>query len=199
MTEPSNIVPFWRETTDLYRHFDKAGKLLYVGISLSAIARLRAHRDSSDWYDEISTVSIEKFNTREEALEAEQRAIIEERPLRNVTHNENGHLLFEPSEIFSRAPVLPPQQQCAACTKPHVVGGPWGEFCSLRCVQEGWHLPVINWITDCRDLPDQAGFQGVDSYGCQHRITGLNFPSEGKRYVLTVVNNKAIGITVFKK
>lgn len=47
--------------TDLYRHFNKAGELLYVGISLSAVVRLSGHRNESGWYDEIKTVTIEKI------------------------------------------------------------------------------------------------------------------------------------------
>ena len=34
----------------LYRHFDCDGVLLYVGISLSTVARLCEHKHSSKWY-----------------------------------------------------------------------------------------------------------------------------------------------------
>src|SRR5438067_656371 len=39
--------------TQLYRHFDADGTLLYVGISLSALQRLRGHR-AAEWIDRIT-------------------------------------------------------------------------------------------------------------------------------------------------
>lgn len=70
--------------TALYRHFDAAGALLYVGISLSAVQRLGQHRDRSGWYSQIAQVSIEWFTDRRLALAAESLAIAQEKPLRNV-------------------------------------------------------------------------------------------------------------------
>jgi hypothetical protein len=68
----------------LCRHFDFEGRLLYVGISLSALTRLAQHRRESYWYDHIARVEIEHFETREEALEAEAEAIRHEKPLHNI-------------------------------------------------------------------------------------------------------------------
>lgn len=68
----------------LYRHFDDKGKLLYVGISLSALARLCQHRVHSEWYARIRNVTIQNFDTREQALEAERLAIQNEKPLHNI-------------------------------------------------------------------------------------------------------------------
>jgi predicted GIY-YIG superfamily endonuclease len=71
---------------NLYRHFDEAGSLLYVGISLSAVNRLSRHSHGSRWFSEIARVEIEKFGTREAAHEAETEAIRRERPKYNVHH-----------------------------------------------------------------------------------------------------------------
>ncbi len=68
----------------LYRHFDKHGKLLYVGISLSAIYRLAQHQNASHWSFEIATVKIEQFADRKEALSAERKAIVKENPRHNL-------------------------------------------------------------------------------------------------------------------
>lgn len=73
--------------THLYRHFDKDGDLLYVGISLSAVARLKQHMDHSRWANEISRIEIEQFPTREAALFAELKAIQSEKPRHNIVHN----------------------------------------------------------------------------------------------------------------
>ncbi len=70
--------------TYLYRHFNADNELLYVGISLSALNRLGQHRDNSHWFDTISRVDIQKFDTKEEALSAETLAIREEKPRHNI-------------------------------------------------------------------------------------------------------------------
>ena len=69
--------------TALYRHFDSDGRLLYVGISLSAIIRLAEHR-ASPWFDDIAHVEIEHRSTRKAALAAERAAIRNEKPLHNI-------------------------------------------------------------------------------------------------------------------
>lgn len=74
-------------TTDLYRYFDADGRLLYIGISLHAAKRAAEHRAGKDWWNDVATMTIEKFATREAALEAERVAIIAEGPLHNVVHN----------------------------------------------------------------------------------------------------------------
>ena len=70
--------------TSLYRHFDKEGNLLYVGISLNALTRLGQHSAYSTWYKSIANVTIEHFETREDALHAETKAIIKEKPAHNI-------------------------------------------------------------------------------------------------------------------
>jgi len=68
----------------LYRHFDKDGSLLYIGVSLSAVKRLGQHKAKAHWYEFISRVEIESFETREYVLEAERIAIITEKPRYNL-------------------------------------------------------------------------------------------------------------------
>lgn len=74
-------------STALYRHFADDGSLLYVGISLSWPARTKAHVRGSRWFDQVAKVEIERFPSREAALEAEREAIGRERPKFNVIHN----------------------------------------------------------------------------------------------------------------
>lgn len=73
--------------TTLYRHFDAGGRLLYVGISKSAIERLHAHESGSRWVNSIARVSVERYATRQGAAQAERRAIETERPKHNIVHN----------------------------------------------------------------------------------------------------------------
>jgi hypothetical protein len=73
-------------TCELYRHFDKDGKLLYVGISLNTLKRIRDHKSQSTWFDSVVRIEIERYPSREEALIAEERAIVEEKPLLNLRY-----------------------------------------------------------------------------------------------------------------
>lgn len=83
----------------LYRHFDATGVLLYVGISLSAINRLKEHKVGSHWFESIKQVSIETFPTRSEALLAEKKAISAENP----KHNIQGRRSLKIEEAIAKA------------------------------------------------------------------------------------------------
>lgn len=72
----------------LYRHYDKAGRLLYVGISLSPTYRLAQHR-KSHWHGQIARVDIEWHLSQERAARAEVHAIRRERPLHNKVYNDH--------------------------------------------------------------------------------------------------------------
>ena len=74
-------------TTDLYRYFDAEGRLLYVGISFSAIARAAQHREDKGWWQDVARMHVEHLPTRSEAVAAERQAIQSEQPLHNVMHN----------------------------------------------------------------------------------------------------------------
>lgn len=73
--------------TALYRHFDKDGVLLYVGISCNAMRRTEDHSKNSEWFGDVSSITIEMFETRSLAIEAEKNAIKKEKPMHNVVFN----------------------------------------------------------------------------------------------------------------
>tara|TARA_R110000737_G_C14265472_1_gene429360 strand:+ start:44 stop:544 length:501 start_codon:yes stop_codon:yes gene_type:complete len=81
--------------TALYRQFTDDKTLLYVGISLNAQNRLSQHYKSSAWFTEVTDVTIEWFDTREEALKAEVTAIHNEKPKCNIHHNSQAHREIE--------------------------------------------------------------------------------------------------------
>jgi len=78
----------------LYRHFNKDGELLYVGITVSVVGRLVQHKAGSFWFDEIATITIEKYPTHAEVAKAEEDAIKKESPIYN--------------RLFTPTPKLPP-------------------------------------------------------------------------------------------
>lgn len=71
----------------LYRFFDQAGDLLYVGISANPAGRWGQHRHDKPWWSEVATVGIEEFPSRPAVEDAERRAIRSERPRYNVMHH----------------------------------------------------------------------------------------------------------------
>jgi hypothetical protein len=74
--------------TQLYRHFDGNGVLLYVGVTRKLGWRLLAHQRNAGWWRDVRTVTITSpYRTRKEALEAEAEAINVERPKFNQQHN----------------------------------------------------------------------------------------------------------------
>lgn len=72
------------DRTTLYRSFDEHGALLYVGISHSAMQRLSQHKATSIWHKQCVHVELEHFDSRKEALEAEDNAIKTELPMFNI-------------------------------------------------------------------------------------------------------------------
>jgi hypothetical protein len=99
----------------LYRQFDAAGELLYVGISRSAMARLGQHLSVSPWAEYITTVKIETLPSREEALAAERVAIQTEHPKFNIKHNKppKPFKLFKPFELPKSPEALKPWMRIA--------------------------------------------------------------------------------------
>lgn len=68
----------------VYRHFDKDGGLLYVGMSTNPIARTEAHLSSAPWRLHIANIAFEWHSNVGFARAAEARAIATEKPLHNI-------------------------------------------------------------------------------------------------------------------
>jgi Arm DNA-binding domain len=79
----------------LYRHYHPNGDLLYAGISLAPLRRQDRHLKAASWRDMICRILIEPFETREQALVAEQLAIRDEFPQFNTAHNKQRHPIQE--------------------------------------------------------------------------------------------------------
>jgi predicted GIY-YIG superfamily endonuclease len=77
--------------TTLYRAFNSQDELLYVGISYDFLSRLKEHRHTSKWHKLAVKVTLEHFDTRQEAEQSELQAIQNEKPLFNKKDNEDWH------------------------------------------------------------------------------------------------------------
>lgn len=72
------IKPSW-----VYRLYDAAGSLLYVGLTTNPVDRVPSHRRKS-WGPLIDHYTIERFPDRESAKVAERSAIHREEPIHNL-------------------------------------------------------------------------------------------------------------------
>lgn len=76
-----------RRVTDMqavYRMYDDAGALLYVGTTVNVDTRLKSHAEKR-WFPLVAAIKLEWFDTAAAAFLAEQRAIRAEQPRMNVS------------------------------------------------------------------------------------------------------------------
>lgn len=79
------------DRTVLYRFYDRAGALLYVGISNDPHRRWAAHERDSEWWDRIAVTHTEWHASRTAAEGAEAEAIRREMPLFNRVHGQQQY------------------------------------------------------------------------------------------------------------
>lgn len=106
------------ELHSLYRFFDRSGRLLYIGITVSPPARFRDHQ-SKTWWHLVTTIALETHDNRADLIEAEQRAIASEQPFFNIVHN--SHTVVENSPrpgLFVLQPAICPMCNQAAYYDP---------------------------------------------------------------------------------
>ena len=90
------------DRTALYRLYDAADRLLYVGITHDLEQRWVGHRYSptSTWWPEVHRKAIEWHPTRQAADVAETAAIASEKPLHNKAKRPGGYVV-RPSRLSS--------------------------------------------------------------------------------------------------
>lgn len=102
--------------TYVYRHFDKKGILLYVGIATNVAMRTSGHRLKSPWAKEIHSTTSKPYKTRMKAAIAELQAIDREKPLHNVVPGTERRRKFEDLIMISvRIPATLMQRTLLAC------------------------------------------------------------------------------------
>lgn len=82
--DPAATVGPPEERTAVYRFFDAAGDLLYVGITNDVIHRWRKHAAEKTWWAEVQKQTVEWHASRKEAERAEGIAITWEYPRYNI-------------------------------------------------------------------------------------------------------------------
>ncbi|MFF7476646.1 GIY-YIG nuclease family protein [Streptomyces sp. NPDC008092] len=70
--------------TAVYRIYDNAGSLLYVGMGNNPMNRWSSHAARHTWWSEAASFRVEWYATRQEAQAVEKTAIRSEDPKRNI-------------------------------------------------------------------------------------------------------------------
>jgi predicted GIY-YIG superfamily endonuclease len=68
----------------VYRHYAEGDVLLYVGYSSCVDERQKSHQASASWWSRSVKMTVESFDSRDEALHSELDAIQTEEPLWNI-------------------------------------------------------------------------------------------------------------------
>lgn len=80
----------------LYRMYDSVGALLYVGATTNPESRFRTHAGTQPWWDEVTDIKVQRFDTWEELAEAEVSAIETEKPKYNLLHSKPSVWSWKP-------------------------------------------------------------------------------------------------------
>lgn len=86
-----NAVPSQSSPFVLYRFYDSAGRLLYIGRTEDPRSRFKAHEGKS-WWPDVTDRTMQNCADLDELVAAERAAIIAERPLHNIAFNGQGGL-----------------------------------------------------------------------------------------------------------
>ena len=141
--------------TALYRLYDRAGELLYVGITSDPERRFAQHADDKHWWWRVARKRIEWFDKRSNALAAEEMCIKIKDPAYNREHSRHQVVgtvtisltkaWMDGLEMLAR---LEPPRRGKPCTKESaLIGllirelGARGLFGSLRCFHSASSWP----------------------------------------------------------
>lgn len=72
------------DETAVYRLYDAAGSLLYVGLGRNPMTRWASHAEQHAWWPRATAFRVDWFETRKEAAAEERRAIRDEDPECNI-------------------------------------------------------------------------------------------------------------------
>ncbi len=124
----------------LYRLYDAAGALLYVGVTQCGEERFAEHRAAKSWWPDVDRTTVQTYATRAEVLLAERQAIYREKPLHNIVHARTGRRLYGDEPIPLSEPLTQGAAHAAALDRLSAVWyGPKGDLVSLSDYRERRH------------------------------------------------------------
>lgn len=184
------------EPTSLYRFYDAASTLLYIGITARGRGRWHNHAADKPWWPAVTTATIEHHPNRAAALAAERAAIIAEKPLHNTHHNRCPKRSISPTwaNDVESATSLRPDMVTETFWLLRTAGGKimidlegdhvdlWWEYFRAPFSAEGaMRTWMLNHHEYTRSLTDQW-VAATRSSGCRHDLsfgggkTILDFP-----------------------
>jgi len=92
--------------TAVYRFYDRANVLLYVGISSNLATRWAKHAAEKDWWPQVARKTVVMYGSRDEAAAEEDRAILEESPIHNIVGRTAKPVRVAPRPSVYRPPVV---------------------------------------------------------------------------------------------
>lgn len=96
--------------TSIYRYYDHAGILIYVGITSAGAQRNQQHNADKAWWGFVHSQQVDHFQSREEALVREADLIRQFTPPFNTVHNRSSeqvraaYLFCREQKFFDRNP-----------------------------------------------------------------------------------------------
>lgn len=78
-----SMYPHREQPHYVYRCYDEAGALLYIGCTYHPMQRMTQHIKRSPWFRDVAQVRFIVFPDKDYALRKEREAILNERPANN--------------------------------------------------------------------------------------------------------------------
>lgn len=119
--EPPKIPVEPGEPSFVYFLRDADGRLLYVGVSTTRLRmeRFKGHAKDKDWWPEVTTINVEHYDSRQEALRREAEAIADLNPVHNISRPtlRAGIAAVECPDCGREIKAVEGRRVCETCTK----------------------------------------------------------------------------------
>lgn len=99
------VGPEATQPTSVYRYYDRAGVLIYVGITKQGTGRNAQHNAHAEWWPFVASQEVEHHATRSLAMERERDLIRRFSPPFNKQHNRNHEVAYK---AYNAMPAIKP-------------------------------------------------------------------------------------------
>jgi predicted GIY-YIG superfamily endonuclease len=100
----------------VYRPYDAAGSLLYVGVTKNFGQRWQRHAAEKPWWSQMARMTVDWYDDEAAAVRAEQDAISNERPVHNIARTNKNY------RSSRTLPGMPPQKYVGSAEIGRMLG-----------------------------------------------------------------------------